>query len=105
MSRTLRLILAALAFFAVSAALAKPLCDPHPQEAVPHEACCASLADGAAVVPDDAFVPLSKAHAGIPAPKAVLAPWASAQRRTVELPPERPPVSRPFFARSARILI
>jgi hypothetical protein len=99
------LIFAALAFFAVSAALAKSVCDPHPQGAVAHEACCASLADGAAVVPDDTLAAFSKAHTGMPAPTAALAPWAQTQRRTVELPPERPPVSRPFFARSARILI
>jgi hypothetical protein len=92
-----------LALFAASTALAQAFCDLQDVKALHHDDCCASLEAGAAV-PSTAAIPT-----GTPAP--VLAPAArpgwrpTALMLSAHIPPDRPPLTRPYHARSARILI
>lgn len=100
-----RLAFAVLAFLAVATVLAQPFCDLHEDEALHQEDCCASLADGTVAVPATAVVTGFKARAVLPPAAAWPAGWRTAQGPEPAIPPDRPPISRPYHARSARILI
>jgi hypothetical protein len=115
------------ALLALSLVLARPVCDAyHLQggpsqsgpvadaghalgEALHHEdsaPCCASLEDGALAVPATVAIPAVKLPASLLAATASLPGWRAATLLlAAEIPPDRPPVSRPYYARSARILI
>lgn len=114
MSKAIRLLLslriarrafAVLALIAVATALAQPFCDVHQAEALHQEDCCASLTDGSVAVQAKMVVPVLKSPAVLPAATASLTGWRTAQGPAVAIPPDRPPISRPYHARSARILI
>ena len=117
-----------MALLALLAVLAKPICDlSRFQAAAPHdgalalagysnegpshddgsEPCCASVEDGSLAVPAPVVPVDAKSSA------AILPPEISGNGRPVGvrsllgpvIPPDRPPVTRPYYARSARILI
>jgi hypothetical protein len=97
-------IVALLALLAVSAALAGPICDAFelPDDAHP-ESCCTSLNDRAPVPPVAAsftFEPPSS----VPLPGAWPANWRAVTWPGIAIPADRPQLTRPYYARSARIL-
>jgi hypothetical protein len=116
-------VLALVALFVV---LARPLCDAYhwhgaPQsgpaiaavhaigEAPQHghsELCCASMQDGTLVGSATVVTAAFKSPAAA-VPAAVFLPgWRAAPfSLTAPLPPDRAPLLRPYYARSARILI
>ena len=94
-----------LALLAVSAVLASPICDALgvPGE-VHQDDCCASLNDGLPVPPvaaTSAFEP--SVSAALPLPR--WREWRAVASPAVAIPPDHPPLTRPYYARSARILI
>jgi len=116
-------VLALVALFVV---LARPLCDAYHWHGVPQsgaavavvhaigeapqqghsELCCASVQDGTLVGPATAVTAAFKSPpAALPA--AVFLPgWRAASfSLTATLPPDRAPLLKPYYARSARILI
>jgi hypothetical protein len=105
LAKTLFLVLALLA---VSAVLARPICDldrlPGNVHQHHQEDCCASLKAGTPVVTPDAAAPSVKLPAFLPLTAAWLAEWYAVAWPAVAVPPDRPPLSRPYHARSTRIL-
>ena len=123
-ARTVFVLLAVIALFAL---LARPICDlSRFQDAASHdgvhplagysaedpsqhdgsEPCCASVEDGSLAVPATAGTVDAKSWPGM-LPAISGSAWA-AKRRSVlgpTIPPDRPPISRLYHARSARILI
>lgn len=99
----MRRLAAVLAFLAMSAALAQSLCDLQQPQAAHHEDCCASL-EGGTVAPSTAAVPASSSTTALPGAAAPLAVPRAADARLAAVFPDRPPLSRRYHARSARIL-
>jgi hypothetical protein len=107
MSTTLgKALFLALALLAVSAVLARPICDlDRPLGKAHHQDdCFASFTDATPAVPPDAAIPSAKP----PVFLALTATWSPAWREAAwpaaAIPPDRPPLTRPYHARSARIL-
>jgi hypothetical protein len=102
--RLARGVFGLLALLAVSAALAQAFCDLQDVKALHHDDCCASLEAGVLAVPSTAAIPT-----GTPAPVLAPAAWPlwrpAALMLSAHIPPDRPPLTRPYHARSARILI
>ena len=126
---TLRLArrgVAVFAFLALFMVLARPICDaylPHggpaqsgsiafaghasgePSRQADSRLFCASAEDGRLVQPAAALTPV-KSPAPLPVATASLPGWRTAAlARAAAIPPDRPPVTRRYHARSARILI
>ena len=119
--------LAVVALLALSLVIARPICDayaagtgtPEPAQVVAHDhdandhshgdapgPCCSSIDDGA-VMGSATVVSVIGADS---TPFMVLAarPWEagpSAERRSALEPPDRPPLSLPYHARTTRLLI
>jgi hypothetical protein len=93
-----------LALLAVSAVLAAPICDALELPGEVHEEqCCASLNDGTPVAPTAATSTCEP-----PAFVAYVAwspDWRAVRWPAAAIPPDRPPLTRPYYTRSARILI
>lgn len=124
-SGSARTAFGALAFLALLVVLTRPICDlAHSPGAALHdsglgaeshfgaqvpshddsEPCCASVGEESLAFGSIAFVP------DVRSPSAVLAqyvPTGDVNRVSFRSPrpPDRPPVTRPYYARSARILI
>ena len=109
-----------LALVALFVALARPLCDvPHSgpviaaveagAEATPHGhsgTCCSSMHDGSLVVTATAAAEAFKSPPGPVLAPASLPAWRAASvSLAARIPPDRPPALKPYYARSARILI
>jgi hypothetical protein len=117
---------AVFAFLALSMGLARPICDaylPHggpaqsgtiaftghassePSRHVDFRLRCASVEDGVLVEPAVALTPV-KSTALLPVATVSLPGWRTAPlARAAAIPPDRPPVTHRYHARSARILI
>ena len=115
------------ALLALSLVLARPICDVYllqgsPSQSGPvapadhalgetshhedSEPCCASVEDGTLAVPATAVTPTGKSPAPLLMAAASLPGWRTAARSPgAAIPPDRPPTSQPYYARSARILI
>jgi hypothetical protein len=100
-------VFAALALLAVSVALASPICDRYelPGNAPHHEDGCASLKDGTPAVPPTAAAPSVKPPPFLPLATGWSTEWRAVNWPAAAIPPARPPITRPYHARSARILI
>lgn len=99
-----RTICALAAFVAMSAALAQSLCAPQEPGALAYPDCCVSLADDAVHA---AAATLAPAPESFPVPAATAAPCVllrPAHATIAAFPPDSPPISRPYHARSARSL-
>ena len=117
---------AVFAFLALFMVLARPICDaylPHggpaqsgttaftghasnePSRHADSRLRCASVEDGRLVEPAAALTPV-KSPAPLPVAKASLpGSRTAALARAAAIPPDRPPVTHRYHARSARILI
>jgi hypothetical protein len=96
---------AALALLAVTLALASPVCDAFDLPGDIHqEDCCASLADETPVPPAAAPSGL-KPPVFAPLPAVWSPQWRAVAWSAAAIPPDRPPLTRPYHARSARLLI
>lgn len=114
-----------LAFFALMAVLARPICDAahspgsalHDSgragasyvdaEAAGHddsETCCTTVDDGSLVVGTILLVPDVRSPSAVALAKAPSTRDLNRPSFRAPLPPERPPITRPYHARSARIL-
>ncbi len=96
---------AVLAVLAVTVALASPICDAYEVPGVIHEqGCCATLNDGnlvaLAALPSNFEPPVLG-----PVPVAWSPEWRATAWPAHAIPPDRPPLTWPYHARSARILI
>lgn len=118
--KTARRGFAVLALVALALVLARPICDAlggglaalghlvGTEQQSNHDdsdPCCASIGDGTPLAPASA-VPTAQPLGAvlIAAFPAIL--WFSAIRRRIALvPPDRPPLLRPYYARTARILV
>lgn len=117
------LVLALLALFVV---LARPICDlSHLQGAASHgdapfvadyfggeapshddsEPCCTSIDDASLVGGTLAFAPDIKSFSAVPVAQSFSTTYLTRPSVRAAFPPDRPPLSRPYYARSARILI
>lgn len=116
-----------LALIALFVALARPLCDAHrlqgdvshpgpviaAVEAMAEAAlhghsgtCCSSMHDGSLTVPATAAAEAFKSPPGPVLAPASLPAWRVASvSLATRIPPDRPPGLKPYYARSARILI
>lgn len=94
-----------LALLAVSTALAQAFCDLQDVKALHHDDCCASLEAATLAVPSTAAVPAAKPPAPVLAPAAWPGWRPAALMLSAQIPPDRPPLTRPYHARSARLLI
>jgi hypothetical protein len=109
-----------LALLAVAVLLARPICDAyrsHPGTAEPavavadhtvggeSELCCEGL-DEVAVISASTGSADFEDDSTAAAPFDAVPPWRPVYLAfSPPLPPDRPPISRPYYARSARILI
>lgn len=115
-----------LALLALSLVIARPICDAyaagagtaapaqmlasdHAGNAEPHEdesaPCCSSLEDGALAASAAAFPAAEKPGSFAFLPPSPLEAWPATARRLAPVPPDRPPLSLPYHARTARLLI
>lgn len=92
-----------LALLAVTAALAAPVCDAWeaPTGAAHPADCCVVLTDGAPAAPEVAAALAAKPQMAAVAETV----WPKPLSWRVDLPVDRPPLSRPYHTRSARILV
>ncbi|HWQ38335.1 MAG TPA: hypothetical protein VNM24_06940 [Burkholderiales bacterium] len=96
---------AVLALLAVTVALASPICDAYELPGDIHEqGCCATLNDGNPVSPAALPSGFEPPVLG-PVPIAWSPEWRGIAWPARAIPPDRPPLTRPYHARSARILI
>ena len=115
------------ALLALTLVLARPICDVYQlQGSQPHsghlaaadrahgdtshhedpEPCCASIDDGTVTVLAASAIPEPTSLPPLPAATTSLLNWrATAGSLAAPMPPDRPPDSQPYYARSARILI
>jgi hypothetical protein len=97
-------IVVLLALLAASAALAGPVCDAFELSGDAHpESCCESLSDGAPVPPVAAPFTVEPPTL-VALPGAWPADWRAMTWPTMAIRAGRPPLTRPYYARSARIL-
>lgn len=104
--RLVRGLFAVLALLAVSVAVASPVCDSfHASADAPQpDTCCASLEDGALALPPTA-APSAQPPAFVAVSAGSSVQWRALSWPDAAVPPDRPPLTRPYHARSARILI
>lgn len=97
------------ALFALFVVLARPVCDVHADEAAQHEhsgSCCVYMHDGMLAVPAAALTTTVEPPAAAVPMAASLPAWRVASfALAAPRPPDRVPVVKPYYARSARILI
>ena len=100
-----KMVFVLLALLAVWAVLASPICDALGAAGEVHqEDCCASVDDGSPVPPAAAtFAFEPSVFAPLPLPR--WREWRAVTSPAVAIPPDHPPLTRPYHARSARILI
>jgi hypothetical protein len=96
-------LFAALAFFAVSAALAQIVCAVHEPEAVHPEACWALLDEAVIAASPDA-VPVLKSPPALPPASVSCTVARGADLRHAPVLHDHPPLSRPYHARTTRSL-
>lgn len=118
--KTARRGFAVLALVALVLVLARPICDAFGGglAALGHLAgteqqsnhddsdpCCASIGDGAPLAPASAIA-IAQLPGAILIAAFLAGSWISAMRRRIALvPPDRPPLPRRYYARTARILV
>lgn len=108
MSNAVRFLASLLALLAVSAALARPVCElDHVTGSEPQQQdCCASLDDWMAASAPEPVAPIAEPPAAALVGEAWRPSWRPSPRSlAVNLPSDRPPLSRRYHVRSARILI
>jgi hypothetical protein len=94
-----------LAALALSVLLVQPVCLTHETDIDDHAACSASIADAALVDLAAAGLPVAKPSPAVPFAEILPPPWRMAARNTAAAtPPDHPPSSPPYHARSARVL-
>jgi hypothetical protein len=102
--------LLALAFLALLVVLARPICDAYELGAATSShsegsgPCCASIEDRTGAASSAASLPAVKTSPPLAMVSVVLPAWRSAAL-VLAAPPDRPPASRRYHARSARILL
>ena len=98
---------ALLALLAVTVALASPICDAYERAGDIHEPdCCASLSLNERNPVPSAASPISFEPPVLGAlPMSWSTEWRAFNWPAPEVLPDRPPLTRPYYARSARILI
>ena len=116
-----------IALLALSLVMARPICDVYRLQVSPSqsgpvavmdhshgealhhedsEPCCASIDDGTLTVLAATATPEATSLPPLPTATTSLLNWrATARSLAAANPPDRPPDSQPYYARSARILI